>query len=93
MGHLRVRPRLFARHSRDAKLTAGSTLTLTSNGGNLTGDVTAAAIAILDSAENIDGGQDDIYATRDVTDGGLSDLESAGGSPFVDLCVRGAKPG
>ncbi len=58
----------------DAKLTAGSTLTRSSSGGNLTGDVTVAAIAILDATENIDGGQDDVYATRDLTDDGLSDL-------------------
>ncbi len=77
----------------DAKLTAGSTLTLTSSGGNLTGDVTVAAIAILDATENIDGGKDDVYAIRDLTDDGLSNLESAGGSPFVDLCVEGSQTG
>jgi hypothetical protein len=75
----------------DAKLTAGSTLTLTSCGANVTGDVTAVAVAILDATENIDGGQDDVYATRDLTDDGLSDLESAGGGPFVDLCVAGSQ--
>ena len=75
----------------DAKHTAGSTLTLTSSGGNLRGDVTAAAIAILDATEKIDGGQDDVYATRDLNDYGLPGRESAGSSPFVDLCVAGSQ--
>ena len=53
--------------------------------------MTVAAIAVLGETENIDGGQDDVYATRDLNDYGLPGRESAGSSPVLDLCVDGSQ--